>query len=58
MYVYFTLIGMITFLGLSQFSQMFPSMPKGEIIGNMVNQMSKMRYKVVIYGNICITDQS
>ena len=28
------------------------------VVGNMANQSSKMRYVVVIYGNICFTDQS
>ena len=45
----FFLMFMKTLLGLSQFSQMFPSMPKGKIIGNMVNQMID---EVFIYRNI------
>ena len=35
----FVMMYMTTFLGHSQFSQMFPSMKKGEIVGNMVRQM-------------------
>ena len=53
MFIYFDLYDNI--LGLSQFSQMLPSMLKGEIVGNMANQSSKMRYVVFIYGNMCFT---
>ena len=35
----FTLMCMTTFLELSQFSKILPSMPKGDIVGNMVKQM-------------------
>ena len=45
----------IFFGDLANFPKMFPSMPKGEIVGNMANHSDKMRYVVVIYGNICFT---